>query len=572
LGVSPPHHRRVNTRIGRVIEAAILSGPVDPRLWRASRPLRRYLAATVLCGTGIAAATIASAALLAHIAAGVITDPATRRVSHWASALVLLAALWAARALLVWLQARLAQRGASAVAADLAGQLLRSVTTRTPAQLAQHRDDAAAVVTGGLNGLRSYFVSYLPALALAAILTPATAAAIAAYDVRSAAIVVITLPLIPVLMVLIGFATRQRSAAALRAMTTLQSRLLDLVAGIPTLRALGRVGGSPRRIAELAAAHRRSTMATFRIAFLSALVLELLATLGVALVAVSVGLRLVYGQMTLAAGLTALLLAPEVFWPLRRVGVEFHAAQSGKTAADKAFALIDQPQTQLARTRTVKARGEPIRLEKLSVATRDGFRPESLCGAVEPGRVTVMTGPNGAGKSTALQAILGLTPPTSGRVTVAGINIADLDRAAWWSQVAWLTQRPVLVPGTVRQNLELFGPLTDIDAACGAAGFNEVLAELPGGIATVIGRGGVGLSLGQRQRLGLSRALGSPAPVLLLDEPTAHLDAISETRALAAIAARARTGDTVLVVGHREMVLDIADTVVHVGGRDHAMV
>ncbi len=151
----------------------------------------------------------------------------------------------------------------------------------------------------------------------------------------------IALPLVPLFMVLIGLATRDRSAAALAAMATLQSRLLDLVAGLPTLRALRRVGGSAARIAELGAAHRRSTMATLRIAFLSSFVLELLATLGVALVAVSVGLRLVYGDITLTAGLTALLLAPEVFWPLRRVGVAFHAAQDGKVAAEKAFRLLD---------------------------------------------------------------------------------------------------------------------------------------------------------------------------------------------------------------------------------------
>ena len=268
-------------------------------------------------------------------------------------------------------------------------------------------------------------------------------------------------------------------------------------------------------------------MATLRIAFLSALVLELLATLGVALVAVSVGLRLVFGEVTLSAGLTALLLAPEVFWPLRRVGVEFHAAQDGKTAADKAFGMIGDASTGIGGTRTVTAAGATIHVDAL---TAD----------IEPGRVTVLTGPNGAGKSTALQAILGLAAPESGRVLVAGVDVADLEPRAWWRQVAWLAQRPVLVPGTVRDNLELFGPLPDLDNACRAAGFDEVLDDLPDGLQTFVGRGGVGLSLGQRQRLGLARVLGSPAPVLLLDEPTAHLDAAMESRVLSAIVDRAR--------------------------------
>ena len=307
-------------------------------------------------------------------------------------------------------------------------------------------------------------------------------------------------------------------------------------------------------------------MATLRVAFLSALVLELLATLGVALVAVSIGLRLVFGEMTLTAGLTALLLAPEVFWPLRRVGVEFHAAQDGKTAADKAFCLIDTLAAPTAGTRTVAAAGAPIRLERLSVADRHGFSPDELTADIEPGLVTVLTGPNGVGKSTALQVILGLTAPTSGRALVAGVDVADLEPQAWWRQVAWLAQRPVLVPGSVRDNLELFGPLPDLEGACRAAGFDEVLDNLPDGPQTAIGRGGVGLSLGQRQRLGLARVLGSAAPVLLLDEPTSHLDAALEARVLDAIVTRARVGATVVVVGHREPVLAIGDRVVHVEG------
>jgi ATP-binding cassette subfamily C protein CydD len=214
----------------------------------------------------------------------------------------------------------------------------------------------------------------------------------------------------------------------------------------------------------------------------------------------------------------------------------------------------------------VSARGAAIVLEKLSVAGRDGFSPHNLSAVVQPGQLTVLTGANGAGKSTALQAIAGITTATCGRITVAGIDIADLEPTPWWRQVSWLPQRPVLIPGTVAENLALLGVLADTETACAAAGFDDVLAELPDGIRTVIGRGGVGLSLGQRQRLGLARALGSPAPVLLLDEPTAHLDAATEARVLQAIVERARTGDTVVMVGHREQVVGIGDHVVEVAG------
>ena len=487
--------------------------------------MRRFLTASVVCGVVISGTTIVSAVVLAHVIAGVITDPATRTVAHWAGPLWILVALWVIRTFAHWLQGRLSQRGATAVIVGLAGEVLRTVTALPPRQLAAHRDSAAAMITRGLDGLRPYFTAYLPSLLLAGILTPAAVVVIAVYDWESAVIVLIALPLIPIFMVLIGLLTRERSAASLAAMTTLQSRLLDLVAGIPTLRALGRVGGSVQRITELGAAHRRSAMSTLRIAFLSALVLELLATLGVALVAVGVGLRLVYGDMTLAAGLTALLLAPEVFWPLRRVGMEFHAAQDGKTAADKAFQLLDTLQNQ------------------------PGGTP-ALDVDLEPGVVTVLTGPNGVGKTTLLQSILGLDSPRP---------------QEWWSQVAWLAQRPVLVPGSIRDNLELFGPLVDLEGAISAAGLDEVLAVLPDGLETVIGRDGVGLSLGQRQRLGLARVFGSPASVLLLDEPTSHLDAQMEARVLQAIVARAGAGAAVLVVGHRDPVLAIGDRVLHMG-------
>jgi ATP-binding cassette, subfamily C, bacterial CydD len=259
----------------------------------------------VSCGVLISGCAIGSAIVLANIVARVVGDPSARSLRAWLVPLSILLALWVVRAVTHWLQARLGQRGASAVIADLSGQVLAAVTARQPGELAAQRDGAAVVVTRGLDGLRPYFTGYLPTLLLAAVLTPATVAVIAAYDLKSAAVVAITLPLIPIFMVLIGLATADRSAAALAAMTTLQARLLDLIAGIPTLRALGRSSGPEHRIAELAAAHRRSAMATLRIAFLSALVLELLATLGVALIAVGIGLRLVFGEMTLARRLLA---------------------------------------------------------------------------------------------------------------------------------------------------------------------------------------------------------------------------------------------------------------------------
>ncbi|TQK27768.1 ATP-binding cassette subfamily C protein CydD [Arthrobacter sp. SLBN-53] len=528
--------------------------------------MRRYIAAMVAYGTVIAAATIAAAWILAHIVAGVITEPATRSLAHWRLHLGALAAVWVIRVVAQWLQARLSQRAATAAIGDLSARVLRTVTEMDPQRRQRVLDEATVVVTRGLDGLRPYFTGYLPTVALAGILTPATVVVIAVADWQAAAVVAIALPLIPLFMVLIGKLTADRSAAALAAMTILQSRLLDLVAGIPTLRALGRAGGPADRIATLAAAHRRSAMQTLRIAFLSAAVLELIATLGVALVAVNVGLRLVFGDMTLVAALTALLLAPEVFWPLRRVGVQFHAAQDGKTAADAALHLLQTHPSRPNGTHHCTGEHIEIELRGLTVRGRDGAAPDDLSESLRPGAVTALTGPNGAGKSTTLQAILGLLEPDAGQVLIDGTDLAEIDREQWWTRVAWLPQRPALLPGTIRANLELFGPLVDLDAACRASDFGSVLATLPDGLDTVIGRDGIGLSLGQRQRLGLARALGSCAPVLLLDEPTAHLDADAETIVLESIRSRARAGCTVVVVGHRAPVLGIADRVVPLGG------
>ena len=508
----------------------------------------------------IAAATIGAAVVTGQMVAGIITDPAHRSVSHWAPMLLTLLAVWVVRCAAVWLQNRVSQHGATTAIAELSSQVLTSVTALPPRRQQLVRDEAAILVTRGLDGLRPYFTRFLPAAILAALLTPVAVIVMACFDIRSAFIVLVALPLIPVFMVLIGLLTAERSAAALAAMGTLQSRLIDLIAGIPTLRALGRADGVAPRVTELSDAHRHSTLATLRITFLSALVLELIATLGVALVAVSVGLRLVTGNVTLAAALTALLLAPEVFWPLRRVGVEFHAAQDGKVAFGRAYQLIES--TGRSRRGEQSPGAAVIELDAVSVLGRDGTAPECLTLRAEPGTVTVLAGPNGSGKSTALQVILGLTTPDSGRVLIGGTDLGEIDRDQWWRRVAWLPQRPVLIPGTVRDNLELFGAISDLNSACRAAAFDEVLAELPDGLDTVLGRDGAGLSLGQRQRLALARTLGRDCSVLLLDEPTSHLNAELEERVLEAIRARARDGVTVLVVGHRAVVLAAGDQVI----------
>lgn len=590
--------------------------PVDPRLWRYARSARRYLALSVALSVVITATIVVAAVMLARVLAGVVTDPGRRTLGAWTAELLVLVLAVACRVFATWLQSRLSHRAGAGVVAELETAVLTAGARLPPRELESRRTELAVVVGTGLSGLRGYLIGYVPALLLAVLVPPIVLAVIAIHDPLAGLIVVITLPLIPVFMILIGLLTQGRAEATLAATTRLSDQLLDLFAGMPTLRALGRERGeaglaerdsrpghgtsaspavdegdssAPRlgtmahRVRELGDALRQRTMRALRIAFLSSMALELLATLSVALIAVSIGLRLVYGEMGLYAGLVALVLAPEVYLPLRMVGERFHAAQDGMAAAEKAFAVLEAtPGASDSRDRSGE-RAQPshgagvVRLHELSVGARNGFAPEGLSAVLRPGTVSVLSGPNGSGKSTAVQAILGLIVPDRGSVTVDGVDVGDLDQDEWWAHVAWLPQRPVLVPGTLRENLELFGAqaesaaahgparvVGDLEAACVATGFDTVLDELPGRWDTVVGPGGVGLSLGQRQRLALTRVLAADRPILLLDEPTAHLDAASEAAVLAALRQRARDGATVIVIGHRPTVLAAGDQVVQV--------
>ncbi|OZF38356.1 thiol reductant ABC exporter subunit CydD [Rhodococcus sp. 14-2496-1d] len=549
-----------------VTASARTRGPVDPRLWKYSRSARGYLIVTVALSTVVTLCIIVSALTIGTVLAGVITEPTARSLSAWTTELAVLAGAVAVRVLATGAQSRYAHRSASRVVAELEVEVLTAATRFEPRELDREREELVVVVTRAIGGLRAYLTGYLPALVSAAIVTPLVLIVIVTQDVTSAVVIAVTLPLIPIFMILIGLLTKGRAAATLTTMTRLSAQLLDLLAGLPTLRALRREHGPAARIRALGDAHRQTTMRALKIAFLSSMVLELLATLCVALVAVGIGLRLVFGEMTLESGIIALILAPEVYFPLRAVGTQFHAAEDGVEAAERAFRVLDRRTTQPTGRRTVDGATADIELAGLTVASRDGDAPAQLSALCRPGTITVLTGPNGSGKSTALHAVLGLTTPTSGAVLVGGVPVVDLDLDRWWAQVAWLPQRPILLPGTLHENVTLHGmpDAAALDAACRASGFDAVLREHPNGWNTRVGQGGVGLSLGELQRLALTRTFVSAAPVMVLDEPTAHLDAASERTVLQALRDAADRGVTVVMVGHRRSVLHAADRVVEV--------
>lgn len=550
-------------------------GPIDPRLWRYSRGARRYLVVTAIASLVSTAAILLTAFAIGDAVAGVLVDGLS--ASAMGPEFLQIAAAVVLRAAAGWLHGRYAQRAAVRVIADLQTSVTAAAAARPDRVARAERDHTVTVVTTGLAALSDYLTGYLPALVSCVLVTPIVVLAIALVDPASAAIVVITIPLIPLFMVMIGLLTKGRSERTLGALTVLSARLSDLIAGLPTLRALGRERGPEPLIVEVGDRHRRTTMAGLRVAFLSGAVLEILATLSVALVAVTIGMRLVFGEMELWPGVVALVLAPEAYQPLRAVGARFHAATDGVAAANQAFALLDAapdgpPIAAAVAPTPSDPAGVDLAVEQLTVDSRSGPAPDALTAAFPAGRWTVLNGPNGSGKSTTLMVLLGLTAPDRGRATADGTPITG--DPSWWSRVAWLPQRPVLVAGTLADNLGLYGVTPDqpdLPRICAATGFDEVLADLPDGWRTPIGTGGVGLSLGQRQRLALTRTLAAPRGVLLLDEPTAHLDSATEARVLTTLRELADAGRTVVVVAHRQAVLTAADRVVEVRGAAQAV-
>ena len=558
--------------------------PLDPRLLRVARPARRYVVLTAGLGTLTAALVVVQALLIAHVVAPVVAGAAdaasVRPLLAW------LALTLAGRCAVAWAQERFGQRAGVDVVATLREQVVDHAVALGPRWLAAGRtSDVATLATRGLDDLQPYLVKYLPQLLLAALVTPATIVVMWGLDRVSALVVIGTLPLVPLFMVLVGRLTQSASERRLASMRRLGSQTLDLLAGLPTLKALGREHGPEARVRALGDSYRRTTMGTLRIAFLSGFVLELLTTLSVAMVAVTVGVRLVGGSMGLTVGLAAILLAPEVYLPLRQVGAHFHASADGVAAAQAALDILETPLPVRGSTPAPDMAGGTIEIEGLTVraADRDLLAPARLDAVLAPGAITALHGPNGSGKSTTVHALLALLAPDGGQVRLrpahgAPVDLTDVDPTTWWSQVSWLEQRPRLEPGTVLSNVrervadDAVGDTRLDDAsrdpalleAARLTGLDSVVASLPKGWSTVVGHGGVGLSVGQRQRVALTAAVLSRRPVVVLDEPTAHLDATSAEAVHATLRALRDAGRTVVVVAHRPALLAICDEVVEV--------
>ncbi|XVS65308.1 thiol reductant ABC exporter subunit CydD [Actinosynnema sp. CA-299493] len=503
---------------------------------------RGYVVVLAVLAALTAVVVLAQAEVLAGVLAGGWS-------AWWVVAVVL------ARGGVVWGGRVVTQRFAASVKASLRGRVLRDGRSGTSGAV-------TTLVVKGVDAVEPYFAGYLPQVVAAAVVPVAVVARLSFADLTSAVVVLVTLPLVPVFAALVGLHTRDRTRARWAGLAVVGGHFLDVVRGLGTLKVFGRAAAQVETVRAMAGAHAAATMRTLRVAFLSALVLELVATLSVALVAVPVGLRLLHGGVTFQVALLVLLLAPEAYLPLRAAGSQFHASAEGLAVLEavpgaEAGAGVGAG-VEVGKTRAPDLRTAEIVVERVVVRYpgREALGGMSL--RVAAGERVALVGPSGVGKSTVLAVLLGFVTPASGRVLVGGVDLREIDRESWLRQLAWVPQRPTLFPGTVGENIAL-GSSGDVRAAAEEMGLAHLVdAEHP-------------LSSGERQRVALARALvRDGARLLLLDEPTSRLDGGTEDAVLRATR-RLVDGRTAVVVAHRPVMLGEVDRVVVFGEGERAV-
>lgn len=532
----------------------------------AQRPLAGQ-ALNLAVGIGLAGGflLIWQAWLLARVVDGaVIGQRPLSELWPWIWPLLLVFAL---RALIAWSAEQAAFSAASRIKLALREQLYRHLQALGPAYLQGERSgELSSLLIDGIEQLEGYYARYLPHMALMTLVPLAILAFVFPLDWISALVMLFTAPLIPLFMILIGKGAERLNQRQWRALARMSAHFLDVIQGLTTLKLFNASRREAEMIAAISDAHRRSTMGVLRVAFLSSLVLEFFSTVSIAVVAVLIGFRLLWGEMDFLYGFFILLLAPEFYLPLRQMGTHYHGRMEAIAAAERLVEVLETaPPAPPSDPVAVPAGPFAIRFEQVRF-DYPGKRT-ALTGtdfSIGPGERVALVGPSGSGKSTLVNLLLGFLRPDAGRILVDGQDLAQMAQAQWLERVAWVPQRPRLFHGTVRENILLGRPGADmaaVEEAARAAHADAFIRELPQGYDTLIGEGGHGLSGGQIQRIALARAFLKDAPLVVLDEPTASLDPQSEALVQAAIE-RLAEGRSLLVVAHRLATVRRADRIV----------
>ena len=554
-------HPRYNSRMHR-------------RLLTLARSSGFTLTLTILLGWGGGILTIIQAWFLARVVNDVFLGGQPRE-----AVLPLLGVLLGAlllKSVFIWGADVSANAVAQAVKADLRARLLSHLSALGPAYTQGERTgELSTAAVEGIEQLDAYFSQYLPAIVLAASIPLTILLLIFPLDPLTGVVFILTAPLIPFFMILIGKAGESLTKRQYNTLSRLSAHFFDVLLGLITLKTLGQAKSQAQVIGEVSARYRDVTMQVLRVTFLSALALELLATLSTAIVAVEIGFRLLYGNMEFLPAFFILVLAPDYYQPLRNLGLRFHAGMSGVTAATRIYEILDTPlpdsRNSILDTRTSNVETQMIELSNIELSNIEFTYPsretpalDNISFTIPHGKMTALVGASGAGKSTLASLILRFIAPQSGQIWVGETPLEQIQPEVWRRQVAWVPQNPYLFQDSLAANLRLArpdAPEADLLTACRRAGLEEFIVSLPEGLQTPIGERGARLSGGQAQRLALARAFLKDAPLLLLDEPTSSLDPGLEASLEASVRELMR-GRTTLVIAHRLSTVYQSDQIV----------
>ncbi len=508
---------------------------ISRRLHQLATPHRTTLGGTISAGLLNGLATVGAAYALSHLIDGVFLQQAT--LSTLLPTLLFWAGAVGLRSAAVWLQETLGSRLAQSVKTHLRHQLIAHLQRLGPAYLKrEHPGELVTTLLTGVDNLEAYFSQYLPQMALAAGIPLLILLIVFPLDLLSGIVFLFTAPLIPLFMYLIGSMARQKTQQQWRTLQRLGAYFLDVIMGLPTLKIFNQSKQQAAIVARYSQQFQHHTMQVLRIAFLSAMVLEILASISTAIIAVEVGLRLLYAKMAFQEALFILLLAPEFYLPMRLLGTRYHAGMEGVAAAERIFAILDTPAPAIQTSRTRAAFSlEDVHFRDVTLQIPGRPNPilHNIHLTIPAGKLTVLLGPSGSGKTTLTDLLLKFQTPSSGTISVGTTPLDTIPPEEWYPRVVRVSQHPHIFHTTLRENLTA----TPVDEAAlwkalEIVELNQWARQLPNGLDTPLGEQGARLSGGQQQRLALARALLKPAHWIILDEPTANLDAATEARLL----------------------------------------